>query len=92
MSPRWATVAGHHLYFYAQERHRRPHVDVRGPDGNASIDISTGEVLAGELPPRVIRAVRQLIEAHRVEAQAAFQAALERRPFDTLGSEETSDE
>ncbi len=24
MSPRWATVAGYGLYFYAAERHRRP--------------------------------------------------------------------
>ena len=87
MSPRWATVAGYTLYFYAQERHRRPHVDVRGPDGNASVDISTGEVLAGNLPPRVLRAVQGLLQRHRAEALEAFQAAFERVPFDRLEGE-----
>ena len=65
MSPRWATVAGYRLYFYVQERHRRPHVDVRGPDGNASLDIRTGEVLAGNLPPRVLRGVQAPTHASR---------------------------
>jgi len=90
MSPRWATVAGCTLYFYAQERHRRPHVDVRGPDVNASVDVETGEVLAGQLSPRVLRAVRALLEAHRSEALDAFQAAFEGRPFDRLEGEGNS--
>ncbi len=37
MSPRWATVAGYGLYFYAAGRHRRPHVDVRKGEEHATV-------------------------------------------------------
>lgn len=79
MSPRWATVAGYGLYFYAAERHRRPHVDVRRGTEHATVDVETGELLAGELPPRVLRGVRQLLAEHREEAVEAFRATLEHR-------------
>jgi hypothetical protein len=92
MSPRWATVAGYDLYFYAAERHQRPHVDVRGPDGRATLDIRTGEVLAGRLPARVLRAVKTVLDAHRTRALEAFQAALEHRPFDSLETLEDDDD
>jgi hypothetical protein len=88
MSPRWSTVAGYGLYFYAAERHRRPHVDVRRGTEHATLDLETGEVLAGELPPRVLRAVREVLAAHREEAIAAFHATLEHRFPGTLGSAE----
>ena len=55
--------------------------------GNASVDIDTGDLLAGDLPPRVRRAVQELLRAHRAEALEAFRAAFERRPFDTLEDE-----
>jgi Domain of unknown function (DUF4160) len=84
MSPRWATVAGHGLYFYFEERHRRPHVAVRGPEGAANVDIDTGVCLAGHLPPGVLRAVRELLKKHHAEALDAFRAALDHRPFDRL--------
>ncbi len=79
MSPRWATVAGYGLYFYAAERHRRPHVDVRRGGEHATVDVVTGEVLAGELPPRVLRAVQEPLSEHREAALAAFNATLEHR-------------
>lgn len=50
---RWASVAGYGLYFYAAERHRRPHYDVRRGGEHATLDVLTGEILAGELSPRV---------------------------------------
>jgi hypothetical protein len=84
VSPRWTTVAGYGLYFYADERHRRPHVDVRKGTQRATVDVLTGEVLAGELPPRVLRAVRQLLDQHRDEALRAFHATLEHRFPGTL--------
>lgn len=93
MSPRWATVAGYGLYFYVAERHRRPHVDVRRGGEHATVDVVTGEVLAGELPPRVLRAVQELLAEHREAALAAFYATLEHRFPGTLGADrETRDE
>lgn len=91
MSPRWATVAGYDLYFYSAERHHRPHVSVRGSDGRASVDIVTGELLAGQLPPRVVRAVRRLLDQHREQALEAFQAALDHRSFASLDTLEEGD-
>ncbi len=93
MSPRWATVAGYGLYFYAAERHRRPHVDVRRGGEHATVDVVTGEVLAGELPPRVLRAVQELLAEHREAAVAAFNATLEHRFPGSLESDtETTNE
>jgi hypothetical protein len=93
MSPRWATVGGYGLYFYAAERHRRPHVDVRRGGEHATIDVLTGEVLAGELPPRVLRAVQALLEEHRDAALHAFNETLEHRFPGTLEEgTETTDE
>lgn len=84
MSPRWATVAGYGLYFYAEERHQRPHVDVRRGSEHATLDVQTGELLAGELPPRVLKAVRALLAAHRDEAVEAFHATRAHRFPGTL--------
>ena len=73
MSPRWAEVAGHTLWFYFLEEHQRPHVAVRG-EHRATIDLRTGEVLAGHLPPKLHRAVRRFLTEHREEAMAAWRA------------------
>ena len=93
MSPRWATVAGYGLYFYAAERHRRPHVDVRKGEEHATVDVLTGEVLAGQVPPRVLRAVQSLLADNREAAIFAFNETLEHRFPGTLGAEtEASDD
>jgi hypothetical protein len=92
MSPRWATVAGFGLYFYAGERHQRPHVDVRRGGEHATLDLVTGEVLAGSLPPRVLREVRKLLADNREEALRAFHAALEQQLPDTLEARQEGDD
>lgn len=79
VSPKWAEVAGYGLYFYYGERHQRPHVAVqRGREG-ATVDVVTGEVLAGELPPGVLKQVQDLLSRHRDEALRAFTDVLEHR-------------
>ena len=88
MSPRWAEVSGYGLYFYAQELHRRPHVAVRGGEHRATLDVLTGEVLAGSLPPNVLRRVRNLLSEHREEALEAFADAIEHRIPRRLGERE----
>ncbi|MBW3578532.1 MAG: DUF4160 domain-containing protein [Actinobacteria bacterium] len=90
MSPRWATVGGAGLYFYASEPHQRPHVDVVGPDWNAKIALDTFEVLvsSGKVPPKVIRRTVELLREHQDEAIAAFHATGEHRFPGTLESGE----
>lgn len=77
MSPRWAEVAGYSLYLYFDEPHRRPHVAVRqGRTRVATVDLVTGELLAGALPPKALRAIQQLLADHRDAAIAAFEATV----------------
>lgn len=86
-------MAGYGLYFYAAERHQRPHVDIRRGGEHATLDILTGEVLAGELPPRVLRAVQALLAEHRDAALWAFSETLQHRFPGTLEmTTEDSDE
>lgn len=72
MSPAWARRSGWSLHFYFSEPHQVPHVAVRSGEHRASIRISDGDVLAGELHPRALREVRALLSAHRELAMEAF--------------------
>ena len=76
MSPRWAAIRNCSLYFYGSERHR-PHVDVRGPGFDATLDLETSEVLAGWIPPKELRRVRRLLDQHRELAIEAFRRTLD---------------
>jgi hypothetical protein len=76
MSPTWARRGGWAIYLYAKEPHRVPHVAVRGPDFRANVRISDGAVLAGDLPPQVLREVRSLLADHRELAIEAFEQTL----------------
>src|SRR5262249_33426581 len=51
--------------------------DVRRGAEHATLDFVTGEVLAGELPPRVVGAVQALLKGHREAALHAFNETLE---------------
>lgn len=47
--------------------HRRPHIHARYAGIDASFDIMTGDVLAGSLPPRQTKQVKEWIALHRDE-------------------------
>lgn len=83
MSPRWATVAGHTLWFYYREEHQRAHVAVRG-EHRATLDLESGEVLAGYLPVKLHRALRGFLAEHREDAWAAWRATRRGQPPRTL--------
>jgi hypothetical protein len=51
---------------------------MKGMQGGV-LDVTTGELLAGDLPPRVLRAVRALLAEYREEAISAFNETLEHR-------------
>jgi hypothetical protein len=77
MPPIWYDGGSFKLYLYTHEEHQRPHVAVRiGTRNVASIDIETGDVLVGTLPPKVHKRIRELLREHLVTAVSAFMAAL----------------
>lgn len=78
MSPAWARRGEWAIYLYANEPHQVPHVAVRGPGYRASVRIPDGEILAGHLPPQVLREVRKLLTAHRTLAVKAFEQTVAR--------------
>ena len=75
MSPRLDDIGGLSVWVYFAD-HRRPHIQVRRPGIRANIDIRTGEVLAGHLPPKDLRVVRAWMAPRRAALEAAFFAAL----------------
>jgi hypothetical protein len=67
--PRISAFYGIVIWMYHDEIHHlgRPHFHARYADDEASIEIETLSVLAGELPQRALRLVRDWAEEHRDE-------------------------
>lgn len=80
------------LYFYFDEPHQRPHVDVVGPGWDVKIDLVTFMELdrSGSPPRAALRDVERLLRQHQEAAIAAFHATREHRFPGTL--KETSGE
>lgn len=76
MSPRLDRVDGLLFFIYNREEHQRPHVQARTGDYRATLDIATGDILAGSLPPKLHRRARKWIEQRREALDTAFFAAL----------------
>ena len=58
------------MYPEAGERHNTPHFHVRYSGDRATLEIATGDVLAGSLPRGQLRLVQAWVELHRSELQA----------------------
>ncbi|MGQ0777666.1 MAG: DUF4160 domain-containing protein [Pseudonocardiales bacterium] len=56
-----------------------PHVAVRG-EHRATVALDTGEVLAGRLPPKLHRSVREFLSEHRNDAFASWEAVRRGEP------------
>ena len=65
------------MWWYFNDNHERPYEAIRqGRRRIASIELVTGEMLAGTVPPQALRAVQQLLREHQAEALEAFERAL----------------
>jgi hypothetical protein len=60
--------------------HPPPHFHARVGEEEAKIDIETGEVVAGGLPRRALRLVREWLSQHRGELEANWQRVVDGRP------------
>ena len=83
MSPRLDQVGRLSVWVYFSD-HRRPHIQVRGPGIRANVDIDSGEVLDGWLPPKDYRDLRGWLEPRNAALEAAFFAALRHEHPDTI--------
>ena len=51
--------------YFQQVEHNPPHIHALYGDNVASIDIQTGEVLEGHLPPKALAMVREWAKIHK---------------------------
>ena len=61
--------------------HPPPHFHARYAGDSAKVDIASGEMIAGALPHRALRLVREWLEQHRDELHENWERAVHyRRP------------
>lgn len=59
--------------YYAPKEHNPPHIHVYYQDSKASVDITNGEVITGEIPVRKMKLVQAWVEIHSEELLADWQ-------------------
>jgi len=82
--PRISAFYGISIWMYWNEGgHARPHFHARYSGHVASVDLS-GELLAGSLPPRALRLVREWAQLHGDELSANWQRAATDEPLEAI--------
>ncbi len=81
--PRISSFYGITIWMYHDEAHHlgRPHFHARYGGEEASIDIESLTVIAGELPPRARRLVAEWAMAHRIELRENWRRARDHEPL-----------
>lgn len=64
--------------------HAPPHFHVQRGEFEAKVDISTLEVMAGDLPIASLKLVRQWAAQHRDELAANWDHSMAHEPLDTI--------
>ena len=81
--PRLATFYGIVIYMYVRD-HGVAHLHARYGDDEAVVDVATGRVLRGSLPPGRAKLVKKWTELHRVELLDAWARASSGEPPGTI--------
>lgn len=81
--PRISAFYGIVIWMYHDERHHRgrPHFHATYGDDEATIDIETLEVIAGELAPRARRLVSEWAREHQAELRDNWVRARAHQPL-----------
>jgi hypothetical protein len=84
--PRISFFYGISIWMYHDEiPHRgRPHFHARYGDDEASVDLETLEILAGELPTRARRLVSEWARVHQDELRRNWQLARAHQPLQKI--------
>jgi hypothetical protein len=72
--PSVSSFYGIHIYLYFDDKHQ-PHFHAIYAEYRAIILIEDGRLLAGSLPKRALRLVREWSRLHRVELEADWERA-----------------
>lgn len=72
------------MYFFDDRRHSTPHIHAEYAEFRAVFGILSGELLAGELPPRQARLVQQWIHLRAPELQADWKLAIAGLPLQSI--------
>ncbi|MGH9078218.1 MAG: DUF4160 domain-containing protein [Acidimicrobiales bacterium] len=83
--PRLSAFYGIVIYLYVRD-HGPPHLHAIHGEDQASVDIATGDLVAGTLRPRQYRLVRSWVELHRAELLTAWELASAGEPPGTIDS------
>jgi Domain of unknown function (DUF4160) len=81
--PRISTFYGIVITMYYRE-HGRAHFHARYAGREAVVAIDTAQVLAGSLPDRAVRLVREWAELHRAELEANWRRARDDAPLQPI--------
>lgn len=84
--PRICSFYGIVIWMYHDEIHHRgrPHFHATYAEHEASIDIEGLELLAGDLPPRALRLVREWAAVHREELARNWELARNAERLDPI--------
>jgi hypothetical protein len=84
--PRISSFYGITIWMYHDERHHRgrAHFHARYGEDEASVDLETLEILAGQLPGRARRLVVEWARAHRDELQENWRLARAHQPLQQI--------
>lgn len=84
--PRISSFYGITIWMYHDESHHwgRPHFHARYGGAEASIDIETLTIIAGELPQRARRLVSEWAAVHRTELRENWKRARSHHPLEPI--------
>lgn len=84
--PRISAFYGIVIWMYYDEIHHRgrPHFHATYGDDEASIDIESLSLLAGEIPPRATRLVIEWARSHQAELRENWEHARRHRPLQPI--------
>ena len=74
-----------YMRFYDTRQHHKPHVHVKYNDSEAVVALD-GEMLSGSLPARQQRILDGWMALHEDEAYAAWNLAVQGKPFEKIVS------
>lgn len=67
--------------YYAHGKHHSPYFHARYQGGDASFSVETTSVLAGHLPPKVIKLIQEWAKTHKSELQENWTRIQNREPI-----------